>query len=173
MMNEKVRKAFNGQIVAETYSAWLYLSMAACFDSRNLKGFAHWMKCQAQEELTHAMLLYNHLGERGGAVELGAIEAPPSGWESPRAAFEAALKHEQKVTGLINGLVELSAAEKDHASGPLLQWFVKEQVEEEASAGEMAESLKLAGDGSALFMLDREAGARVFAYPPPALGGSA
>jgi ferritin len=171
MIDEKVRKAMNDQIVAETYSAYLYLSMAACFESRNLKGFANWMKCQAQEEMTHAMLLFNHVLERGGRIELGAIEAPPSEWESPQALFEAAYAHEQKVTGLINAIVDVAEAQKDRASMPLLQWFVKEQIEEEASASEQAEALKLAGDGGGLFMLDREAGARTFVYPPPVLAG--
>ncbi|MHC4914414.1 MAG: ferritin [Planctomycetota bacterium] len=171
MINEKVRKVMNDQIVAETYSAYLYLSMSAWFDGRNLKGFASWMKCQAQEELTHAILLFNHVLERGGKVELGAIEAPPSEWASPVAVFEATYAHEQKVTALINAIVDVAEAEKDRASMPLLQWFVKEQIEEEASASELLESLKLAGEGGGLFMLDREAGARVFTYPPPVLAG--
>jgi ferritin len=171
VINEKVRKAMNDQIVAETYSAYLYLSMAAWFESQNLKGFANWMKCQAQEEMTHAMLLFNHVLERGGKVELGAIEAPPREWASPLAVYEAAYAHERKVTGLINAIVDVAEAEKDRAAMPLLQWFVKEQIEEEASASELVESLRLAGEGGGLFMLDREAGARTFVYPPPVLAG--
>ncbi len=171
MINEKVRKAMNEQIVAETYSAYLYLSMSAWFEGRSLKGFAGWMKCQAQEELTHAMLLFNHVLERGGKVELGAIEAPPSEWASPVAAFEDTYAHEQKVTAMINAIVDVAESEKDRASVPLLQWFVKEQIEEEATASELLESLKLGGEGGGLFMLDREAGARVFAYPPAVLAG--
>lgn len=174
MINHKVEAAFNKQIVAETYSAWLYLSMAGYFESLNLKGFANWMKCQAQEELTHAMLFFNHIGERGGKPSLGAIEAPPSEWKSPQAVFDAAYEHEQKVTGMINNLVELSTAEKDFAAGPMLQWFVKEQIEEESSTSEIAGKLKLVGtNGDGLLRLDAEAAARTFAYPPLVLGGGA
>ena len=172
MLNAKVEKAINEQIVAETYSAYLYLSMAAYFESRGLKGMGSWMKNQAQEELTHAVKFFNYVNERGGRVILGAIEAPPSEWQSPLAAFENALAHEGKVTGLINGLVDLAIAEKDHASNSFLRWYVDEQVEEEATAGEIVDQLRLIGeDGQGLLMLDRELGARVFVYPPPALGG--
>jgi ferritin len=172
MLNAKVEKAINEQILAETYSAYLYLSMAAYFESKGLRGMASWMKCQAQEELTHAMKFFNFVGERGGRVVLGAIEAPPGEWESPLAVFESALGHERKVTALINDLVDLAIAEKDHASRSLLEWFVDEQVEEEATAGGIVDQLKLIGEGGqGLLMLDRELGARSFAYPPPALGG--
>jgi ferritin len=172
MLNGKIEKIINDQIVAETYSGYLYLSMSAYFESRGLKGMSAWMKCQAQEELTHAIKFFNYVHERGGRVILGAIEAPPSEWASPLAAFEDALAHEQKVTGLINSMVDLALKEKDHASDSFLRWYVDEQVEEEATAGEIVDQLKLIGDnGQGLLMLDRELGARTFTYPPPALGG--
>ena len=134
MLNGKIEKAFNDQLNAELYSSYLYLSMSAYFQSINLSGFASWMRAQAQEELVHAMKFYNFINGRGGRVILKAVEAPPVSWESPLAAFEATYEHEQKVTGLINQLVELAMAEHDHASSIFLQWFVSEQVEEEASA---------------------------------------
>ena len=165
-MNEKIQEAFNDQINAELYSSYLYLSMAAYFASVNLPGFAHWMKCQAQEEVVHAMKFYDYMNERGGNVVLSAIEGPPTSWASPLNAFEEAYAHEQKVTGLINGLVDLAIEEKDHASNNFLQWFVAEQVEEEDTADGVVQSLKLAGtQGGGLFMIDRELGKRVFTLP--------
>ena len=170
MVSTKVVDAFNAQIVAETYSAYLYLSMSAYFEDQNLPGYANWMRCQAQEEMLHAMKFYGHLVGRDARVLLGAIDAPPTEWDSPAAVFEAAYGHEQKVTGMINNLVDLATSEKDHASGPLLQWFVAEQIEEEDSANTQLEQLKRAADSpSVLLMLDREAGQRVFT-PPPAAG---
>ncbi len=167
MINSKIEAAFNRQIVAELYSSYLYLSMSAYFESINLRGFAHWMRCQVQEELVHAMKFYNFIHERGGTVTLGGIDGPPTEWSSPVAAFGDAYSHEQKVTGLINSLVDLAMAERDHASNAFLQWFVTEQVEEEASADEVIKKIKLAGDqGSGMFMLDRELATRVFTPPP-------
>jgi ferritin len=174
MINKKVEAAFNKQIVAETYSAYLYLQMAGYFEGLNLKGFSNWLKCQAQEELTHAMLFFNHLADRGGKARLGAIEAPTSEWKSPQAVFEAAYEHECKVTGMINNLVELANAEKDFAASPLLQWFVNEQIEEEAQTSELANKLKLVGsNGDGLLRLDADAATRTFVYPPPVLAGGA
>ncbi len=166
MLNEKLEKALNDQLNAEFYSAYLYLSMAAYFRSISLSGFANWMEVQYQEEVAHAMKFYNYINERGGRVIMQAIEAPPTQWESPLAVFEATLKHEQKVTGLINDLVELAIQEHDHATNIFLQWFVTEQVEEEDSASEVVEKLKLMGDArGGLFMLDRELGQRTFTPP--------
>lgn len=166
MLNEKIQQAFNKQINAELYSSYLYLSMAAYFDSINLTGAAHWMRCQAQEELVHAMKFYTFVDERGGRVILEPIEGPPTVWESPLHAFEDAYQHETKVTALINGLVDLALQERDHAANNFLQWFVAEQVEEEASTDTVVQKLKLAGSqGSGLFMIDRELGARVFTLP--------
>lgn len=169
MLNEKMQEALNEQINAELYSAYLYLSMVAYFESINLSGFATWMRVQTQEELTHTMKIYDFINERGGRVMLKPIAEPPAEWDSPLAVFEAAYKHEQKVTGLINNLVNLAIEEKDHASNNFLQWFVDEQVEEEASADEVVQKLKMvdkAPDGK--FMLDRELGQRVFTPPAAA-----
>jgi len=166
MLSETMLDAMNRQINAELYSAYLYQSMSANFEALGLKGFASWMTVQAQEELTHAMRFYNYVVERGGRVVLDAIEKPQAEWASALDAFKATYEHEQKVTSLINNLVELAAREKDYASNSMLQWFVDEQVEEEASADEILQKLKLIGeDKSALFMLDKELGARVFTQP--------
>ncbi|MBC7109727.1 MAG: ferritin [Archaeoglobi archaeon] len=162
-MNEKVLNALNRQINAELYSAYLYLSMAAYFGFEGLKGFANWMRVQAQEELMHAMKIFDYVNERGGRVKLEAIEAPPSEWRNPLEVFESVLSHEKKVTSMINGLVELSMEEKDHATYNFLQWFVAEQVEEEASADEIRRQLELIGDDRrALLMIDRELAQRKF-----------
>jgi ferritin len=172
VLSERMKDALNGQINAEMYSSYLYLSMSAYFESTGLSGFANWMRAQAQEELMHAMKFYDYVNERGGRVTLGPIEAPPSEWESTLATFEATYGHEQKVTGLINDLVNLAIEEKNHATNTFLQWFVTEQVEEEASAGEIVNKLKLMGDApGGLFMLDRELGARVFTMPATAGNG--
>jgi ferritin len=131
--------------------------MNAYFKTLNLDGFANWMYYQAQEELTHGMKFYDFINQRGGQVTLDLIEAPPASWESPLAAFEATLAHEQKVTGLINDLMEVALTERDHATQIFLQWFVSEQVEEEESVGGVLEQLKLMGAAKGgLFMIDRE-----------------
>lgn len=166
MLSEKMGKALNGQLNAELYSSYLYLSMSAYFQSINLAGFANWMRVQAQEELVHSMKFYDYINERGGRVVLRPVEGPQSEWKSPLEAFEHVLKHEQKVTGLINDLVDLAVKERDHATNTFLQWFVTEQVEEESSANDVVQQLKLAGgDGGGLFMIDRELGQRVFTPP--------
>jgi ferritin len=166
MISDRIQQAFNGQINRELYSAYLYLSMAAYFEAINLRGCANWMKCQVQEEMVHAMKFYNFINGRNGAVVLAALEAPPTRWDSPRAAFEDASSHERKVTSMINKLVDLAIEERDHASNAFLQWFVTEQVEEEASTDEVVQKLKLAGqDGSGLFMIDQELATRVFTMP--------
>ena len=171
MISEKIQQAFNDQINAETHSAYLYWSMVAYFESINLTGFASWMRCQAQEEMVHATKFFDFINERGGRVRLTAIEAPATEWDSPLAAFEAAYTHEQYITGRINDLVKLAREENDHAAEIFLQWFVTEQVEEEASADEVVQQLKLmAGAPGGLFMLDRELGPRVFT-PPATEGG--
>ena len=166
MLSKRMLKALNKQVNAELYSAYLYLSMAAYFESINLKGFANWMKIQAQEELTHAMKFFDYLNERGGRVELDTIEKPPTEWNSPLDAFEATYKHETNVTRMINNLVNMAMEEKDHATYNMLQWFVAEQVEEEASADEIRQHLKLIGDdGRGIMMLDRELRQRTFTLP--------
>jgi ferritin len=157
MLSAKMQDALNGQLNAEAYSSYLYLAMAAHFDAANLPGFAHWMKVQSREEMAHALKFYDHINDRQGRVMLAAIAVPPAEWKSPLAAFEDALKHERKVTGLIADLVRLAAAEKDDAAGIFLQWFVTEQVEEEKSADEIVHKLRLVGDSpQGLLLLDRE-----------------
>jgi len=157
MLTEKMQTALNGQLNAELYSSYLYLSMNAYFKSVNLDGFANWMYYQAQEELEHSLKFYDFVIQRGGKVVLSQIEAPQTEWDSPMAVFEATLAHEQKVTGLINDLVEIAHEERDHATNIFLQWFVSEQVEEEESVGGVLEQLKLMGDAKGgLFMIDRE-----------------
>jgi ferritin len=166
MLSEKMQEALNTQINKELYSSYLYLSMAAWCESVNLSGFANWMTIQAREEVSHAEKFFGYLNERGGRVLLQPIEGPPTEWNSVREVFEQVLEHEQLVTSLINGLVKLARSEDDYASEAFLQWFVSEQVEEEASASAAVEKLKLAGDrGGGLFMLDREMGTRVFTPP--------
>ena len=172
MLSKQIQDAINEQINAELYSAYIYASMSAYFQSVNLPGFANWMRVQTQEEVMHAFKFYAYVNERGGRVVLQAIDAPPQEWDSPLAAFEAVYVHEQKVTGLINDLVDLAVKESDHATTNFLQWFVSEQVEEEASADEVVQKLKLVGDApGGLFMLDREMGQRIFT--PPAAEGQA
>lgn len=162
-MNKKVENAINKQINAEIYSAYLYLAMAAYFDGEGLEGFSNWMKIQAQEEMTHAMKFYRFVFERGGKVELDAIEKPEGKYGSSLAVFEEVLKHEQKVTSLINGLYELAVEEKDYAFQSMLKWFIDEQVEEEGNAQQIIDQVKLAGEkGPGLFMLDKELGSRTF-----------
>lgn len=161
MVNKAITNGFNNQINEEMFSAYLYLSMAAYFDDNNLPGFGHWFKQQAREEMFHAMKFYNHLVERGGSVELYALKEPKKTWDSPLEAFSDALQHEEHITGCINELMDLAINEKDYAARNLLNWFVDEQVEEEASVGEILEKLKLIGDkGHMLLMLDNELGAR-------------
>jgi ferritin len=161
MLSDRMEKALNGQVNAELYSSYLYLSMNAYFKSVNLDGFANWMYAQAQEELMHAMKFYDFINQRGGRTLLAAIEAPPDQWDSPLAVFEDTLKHEKKVTGLINGLVDIAMEERDHATQIFLQWFVTEQIEEEESVGNVLEQLKLLGDAKhGLFMMDRELATR-------------
>jgi ferritin len=166
MLSKKIEQAINKQINAELWSAYLYLSMASYFESIGLKGFSNWMWVQAREEVTHAMRFYHHVVDRNGRAIFTAIDKVPTEWKSPLHSFEETLNHEVKVTGLINNIVNLAIAEKDHTTVNMLQWFVNEQVEEEASASEILQRLKLIGkDTSALFLVDKELSARVFTPP--------
>jgi ferritin len=166
MINTKMEKALNAQLNAEFYSAYLYLSMAAYFESANLAGLANWMRIQFQEEQFHGTRFFDFILERGGKVTLAAIDEPEKDWDGPVAVFAATLAHEQKVTGLINDLMYLARDERDNASEIFLQWFVKEQVEEESTADTILGKLKLAeGSPHALLMIDQELGARVFTPP--------
>jgi len=172
MLNKKVVAALNEQINAELYSSYLYLSMAAYCDSINLKGFANWMRVQVQEENFHAMKFFDYVLSRQGKVVLKPIEGPPTTWKSPREVFEAVYAHEEKVTALINALAKVAREEEDNATSILLQWYITEQVEEEANADAVIQKLKLIGDNPAgLFMVDQELAARVFV--PPAAGAAA
>jgi ferritin len=156
-----MQEALNKHANAEFYSSYLYLAMSAYFQSLNLTGFAGWMRVQAREELSHAMKFYDHVIERGGRVSLLVVETPQSQWDSALAAFEDAYRHEQKVTGLINQLVDEAVQTKDHATNAFLQWFVTEQVEEEASVEAIVQKLKLVGGApGGLFMMDHELGRR-------------
>ena len=166
-MNEKIRNALNGQINAELYSSYLYLSMASYLKRLTLDGFANWMEIQALEEMTHAMKFFNFVNERGGKVDLMTIQGPPTSWDSPLSVFEAVYEHEVKVTGLIYDLVNIATEEKDHATSNFLQWFITEQVEEETTADSIVQKLKLiGGEGGGLYLLDQELAQRVFTPPP-------
>ncbi len=156
MLSKKMEKALNEQINAEYYSSYLYLSMAAWCYAENLSGFGHWMELQSQEELGHAMKLFDYVNSRGGRVVLKEIEAPPAEWDSPLAVMEATLEHEEKVTKMINELAELALSEKDFATNALLQWYINEQVEEEATASDIVNKLRMVkGAGNGLLMMDR------------------
>jgi len=169
MLNQKVQDAINNQINEELFSSYLYHSMSNYFESKNLKGMSQWMKFQAQEERIHATKFIDFVNEAGGRVLLTEIGAPQTDWESPLSVFEDALGHERKITGMINELVDIALAERNHAANNLFQWFVNEQIEEESNADEIVEKLKLVGDnGVALFMVDKELGAR----PAPTLATS-
>jgi len=161
MLSEKIQGAFNKQLNSELYSSYLYFSMAAYFESENLAGMANWMRIQTQEELQHATKFFDFILERNGKVALAGIEGPPTQWDSPLKAFEDAYAHECKVSGQINDLVDLALVEHDHAAGSFLQWFVTEQVEEEASTLAVVEQLRLMGDhGVAKYMIDQQLGQR-------------
>lgn len=161
MLSAKLQDAMNKQINAELFSAYVYLSMSAYFEDKTLRGFANWMRVQAQEEVDHAMRFYDFIVDRRGRVLLTPIAKVPTEWPSTLAVFESAFEHEQKVTGMINDLMALAIAEGDHAAASFLKWFVDEQVEEESQADEIVQQLKLAGDnGAALLILDREMAGR-------------
>ncbi len=163
MINENMLKALNEQVNKELFSSYLYLSMSAYAESIGLKGFANWLKVQAQEELDHAMKLYNYIIERGGKIELEEIKKPKNNWNSITEVVSEAYEHEQFITNSINELMNLATSEKDYATINMLQWFVNEQVEEEASFLEILDNLNLIGDEKrGLFMLDREMGQRTY-----------
>lgn len=161
MLNEKMAKALNIQLNKEIYSAYLYLAMSAYSSYKGLSGFARWFKVQYGEEKEHAGKIYKYLVEQGAQVELDAIEKPPKEFGSPLEMFEKTLGHEQFITRSIRELLELAVAEKDYATSIFLQWFVEEQVEEEANDNAIIAKLKLAGeDGAGLLVIDSELGKR-------------
>ncbi len=156
-MDKKLQDALNTQLKNEMYSAYLYLSMAAFFESKNLPGFSHWMKVQAKEEQGHGMKFFDFLNDRGARVILQEIPQPPSDFSSAQEIFEETLEHEKNVTGLLNQLYELSIEVNDNAAAIFLQWFITEQIDEEKNPTLILETLKLIKpDSAALIMLDRE-----------------
>ena len=157
MYTKKMHQALNDQIHHELESAYIYLSMAAYFESENFPGFAHWMKMQFEEEMEHGFRFYDFIHSRGGQVKLLAIAEPPDAYESPLAAFENALAHEQKISNDIHNLYGLATEEKDYPSLSFLQWFIDEQVEEEENVGGVVEDIKRVHTSEhGLLMLDRE-----------------
>lgn len=161
MLNKKVEKELNSQINKELYSSYLYLSMAAYAEVQGFDGIAHWFELQAGEEKDHAMKIYSYVHERNGRVILEAIEKPQTEYKSIKELFELALGHEEYVTDSINKLVDLAIKEKDHATFSFLQWFVDEQVEEEASVNAILDKFKIMGDkGMGMLMLNKELGSR-------------
>ena len=171
MLDKRMQDALNGQINAEFYSAYLYLSMSAQFADLGMAGGQNWMHVQFQEELIHAQMFLDYVAERGGRVLLGAVDQPEQTWPSALAMFEHALAHEQKVTGLINALADLALELRDHATLQKLQWFIGEQVEEEATADDMVKKLRLVQDApGGLYEVDKELAARIFT--PPAVAAT-
>ena len=160
MLSPRLQDALNRQINAEFFSSYLYLSMAAHFEAQDLKGMANWMRVQAGEENAHAMRIFDFINNRSGRVTLTAIEAPKTEWNSPLDAFEDAYQHEVKITGMINDLMNLAGAEKDGATHDFLEWFCREQVEEESAAQLNVSQLKLVGDGVGIYLYDQELGQR-------------
>jgi len=161
MLSKKIEKALNAQINEELYSFYIYLAMSAYLDSAYLKGMATWMQLQAKEEMSHAMKIYNYLQERNAEVTLAAIAQPPKTWPSALAVFENAYEHEKHISSRVNALYEMAVKENDHATASFLQWFINEQVEEEASVDPIVHRLQLVGDNvAALYVMDRELGMR-------------
>jgi ferritin len=161
MLNPELEAALNVQLGGELYSSHLYLSMSAYCESANMPGAAHWFRMQADEERTHALKFFDHVVDRGGRVSLGTIGAPPIEFASLLDAFEQALQAERDVTAAIDRLTAMAVAHGDFAAQAFLQWFVTEQVEEEKQADEVIQTLRMIGDNpSALYLLDRELGAR-------------
>lgn len=166
MINETMNMAFNEQMNAEFYSAYLYLSMNAYFEEQSLTGFANWMKIQTKEEMAHAMGIYDYLNARDGHIVLEQIQKPECTWTNALEVFEAVLAHEQEVTCLINKLADIADEQKDRAAMQFLNWYIKEQVEEEATAKNIVDKLRMANnEANALLLLDAELGARVFNAP--------
>ena len=161
MLSKAIQDAINNQINKEFYSSYLYLAMATYCAETNLSGFASWMKVQSTEEYGHAMKFYGYVIERNGHVELETIENPHAKFKSPADVFKQVVEHEEKVTAMINKLYELAIKEKDYPTQIMLEWFITEQLEEEKSAGDILEQLKMVGDSPvSLIMMDRQLAAR-------------
>ena len=166
MLNKKIENALNEQINKEIYSAYLYMAMSAHSTNIGLPGFANWFMVQYNEEMEHAMKIYNYVNDQGGKIHLKAIDEPPSTFKDPMDMFKKTLKHEQFVTKSINTLMDLAIKENDHATQIFLQWFVTEQIEEEGNDNDIIAKLDLAGTkGNGLFMIDKELATRI--YTPP------
>lgn len=161
MISKTLAAALNKQLNAELYSSYLYLSMSAWFESQNFSGMAKWMRVQAGEEQVHAMKFYDYILSRNGTVALTAVDTPTAKWANPLAAFENALAHEKKVTALIDTLTAQAEKETDRAAVAFLQWFITEQVEEEANATKIVETLKMVKDSvGGIFQVDHHLGKR-------------
>jgi ferritin len=161
VITESMREELNAQINAEFYSAYLYLAMSSWCDTQNLKGFAHWLNIQYQEETLHTLKFMQHLQDRGGLVELRAIAAPPAKFDSALQLFERILDHERSITERIHKIYEKALAEKDYTTQVFLHWFVTEQVEEEANVDHVLEKIRMIGErSSGLLYLDKELGKR-------------
>lgn len=166
MINEKLQNAFNDQINKELYSEYLYLAMKVYFQEQNLQGFVNWFDVQVQEEHAHAMGMFNYLNERGGSIMLEAIDKPVVEGDCPLTIFEHVLRHEEFVTSRINALMDVAEEVKDRAALSFLDWYLKEQVEEESNVGGVLATLRLIGDDKkALLMLDKDLAARTFVQP--------
>ena len=168
MIGGKLLQAMNDQIKNELESYYIYHSMAAYLHAISLDGMGHWMRAQCHEEITHAMKFFDHVIDRGGKVTLLDLKQIKTEWSSPAEAFKDAFEHEQFISGKINDLMAIAREEREYSSEPLLDWFINELVEEEASTSKVADELEMAGDDrSALLMLDRELGTRVFPAGSP------
>lgn len=171
MISAKLQEAINNQINAEFWSAYLYLAMSQYFESEGHPGFANWFKIQFKEEQAHAEIFMNYLNSRGGRVVLKPIAEVPESWKSPLAAYEHTLEHEQKVSAMINEIYHLAVEEKDYATCNKLDWFVEEQVEEEETARNLIDQLKMIGDnGLALYTLNQQLATRTYTEPAPLAG---
>ena len=168
MIAKRMSEAMNMQIKHELESYYIYLSMVAYFHEQNLDGMAHWMRCQAHEEMIHAMKFFDHIIDRGGSVKLLDLKQLKTTWKSPLEAWKDAYEHEQFITGKINELIKISREENDYNAEPLLHWFANEQIEEEKNTDKAVKELEMIGNSKeGLFMVDRELGTRVFPAGSP------
>lgn len=168
MIGKKMHDAMNEQVKNELESCYIYLSMVAYFHSGNLDGMAHWMRCQAHEEMIHAMKFFDHIIDRGGQVTLLNLRQLKTAWKSPLEAWQDTLEHEKFITSTIHNLVKLSRKENDIASDTMLSWFSKEQVEEESNAEKILKQMEMIGDNKqGIYLLDRDLAARIFPAGSP------
>ncbi|NJP05202.1 MAG: ferritin [Chloroflexaceae bacterium] len=161
MISQRVHQALNEQIAYEFHASFVYLSMAAYFDTQNLPGFARWMRVQSEEEMKHAMKFFDFILDRNAKVSLQALPQPPVDFASAEEVFQKALEHEQKVTGLINRIYQMAVEDNDYPTQVMLHWFIEEQVEEEKNVGQVLETVKMAENRAwSLLILDRQMGQR-------------